>query len=67
MVRAVQNLGDELKTTTAIAKRLLSKMAKWKVPLTPENYHLWFEYSIGSNDGLTSDINEVIASGKPVT
>jgi hypothetical protein len=43
MVRAVQNLGDELKTTTAIAKRLLSKMAKWKVPLTPENYHLWFE------------------------
>jgi diguanylate cyclase len=67
VVRAVQNLDDELKTTTAIAKRLLPKMAEWKVPLTPENYHLWFEYSIDSNEGITSDINRIIASGKPFT
>ncbi len=67
MVRAVQNLDDELKTTTAIAKRMLPKMAEWKVPMTPENYHLWFEYSIGSNQELTSDIDEIIASKKPFT
>ncbi len=42
-------------------------MAEWKIPLTPENYHLWFEYSIGSNEGLTGDINKIIASGKPFT
>ena len=63
----MQNLDDELKTTTAVAKRVLPKMAEWKVPMTPENYHLWFEYSIGSNEGLTSDINELIASRKPFT
>ena len=67
MVRAVQDLDDELKTTTAIAKRVLPKMAEWKVPMTPENYHLWFEYSIGSNQKLTSDINAIIASKKPFT
>ncbi len=67
MVRAVQNLDDELKTTTAIAKRVLPKMAEWKVPMTPENYHLWFEYSIGSNQELTSDIDEIIASKKTFT
>jgi diguanylate cyclase len=67
MVRAVQNLDDELKTTTAIAKRVLPKMAEWKIPMTPENYHLWFEYSIGSNQELTSDIDEIIASKKHFT
>jgi diguanylate cyclase len=66
-VRAVQNLDDELKTTTAIAKRLLPKMAERKIPLTPENYHVWFEYSINSHEGITSDINRIIASGKPFT
>lgn len=65
MVKPVQNTDDEVKTTTTIAKRVIPHMAQWKVPLTPENYHLWFEYSIGSNEGLTSDINELIASGKP--
>ena len=67
MVRTVQDLNDELKATTAIAKRVIPQMAQWKVPMTPENYHLWFEYSIGSNDGLTGDINKIIASGKPFT
>jgi diguanylate cyclase len=67
MVKPVQNTDDELRTTTAIAKRVLPKMAESKVPLTPENYHLWFEYSIGSNEGLTGDINKIIASGKPFT
>jgi len=66
-VRSVQNLDDELETVTAVAKRVLPKMAQWKIPMTPENYHLWFEYSIGSNEGLTSDINELIASRKPFT
>jgi len=65
MVKAVQKLDDELATTTAIAKRVIPKMAQWKVPMTPENYHLWFEYSIGGNEGLTDDINKIIASGKP--
>lgn len=63
----MQNLNDELRTTTAIAKRVLPKMAEWKVPMTPENYHLWFEYSIGSNQELTSDIDEIIAAKKPFT
>jgi diguanylate cyclase len=67
MVRTVQDLDDELKATTAIAKRVIPQMAQWKVPMTPENYHLWFEYSIGSNEGLTGDINKIISSGKPFT
>ena len=67
MVRAVQNLDDELRTTTAIAKRVLPRMAEWKIPMTPENYHLWFEYSIGSNQDLTSDIDAIIASKKSFT
>lgn len=63
----MHNAGDELTTTTAIAKRVLPKMAQWKIPMTPENYHLWFEYAIGSNEELTRDIDQIIASGKPFT
>lgn len=63
----MQNLDDELETTTQIAKRLLPKMAQWNVPLTPENYHVWFEYFTGSNQGLVAEINEVMGSGKSFT
>ncbi len=67
MVRSVHDLDDELKTTAAIAKRVIPKMAQWKVPLTPENYHLWFEYSIGSNEELTRDIDQIIVSRNTFT
>lgn len=51
-------------TTAQIAKRVILKMAEWEIPMTPENYKVWFEYSVGSHEGLTAHVDEIIASGR---
>lgn len=38
-------------------------MTECEVPLIPENYHVWFEYFIGSNEQLKADMDSMIASG----
>jgi diguanylate cyclase len=35
--------------------------------MTPENYHLWFEYCSGSHDGLTAHMDKIMASGGSFT
>ena len=42
----------ELDTTKEIAKTVLLRMSEHAIPLTPENYHVWFEYCIASNAEL---------------
>jgi diguanylate cyclase len=57
------DLDHDLRTTTEIAKKVLPKMTECKVPLIPENYHVWFEYFIGGNERLKADMDSIIASG----
>jgi diguanylate cyclase len=49
------------------AKKVIMKMVMWKVPLMPENYHVWFEYFTGANKQLKEEIDGVMASGSPFT
>ena len=52
----------ELDTTKEIAKTVLLRMSEHAIPLTPENYHVWFEYCIASNEELVREINRTIAA-----
>jgi diguanylate cyclase len=61
---SMPELDDKFKTTTEIAKKVLPKMAEWEVPLIPENYHVWYEYFIGSNERLRANMDEIMRSGK---
>ena len=56
-----------LKSTAAVTKKIIVETAKYSIPLTPENYHIWFEYFIGSNKELEADIDDLINSNKPFT
>jgi len=47
-----------------IAKNVILNAAERSIPLTPENYQVWFEYFLGANPKLAARINELIASGK---
>jgi len=58
---------DELRSATERGKKAMAIMTQRKVPLTPENYHVWYEYLAGVNEGLTEDINRIVSSGKPFT
>jgi diguanylate cyclase len=50
------------RTVTEIAKNVILNAAERSIPLTPENFHVWFEYFLGSNQELKTAIDELIAS-----
>jgi len=52
------------RSVTEIAKNVILNAAERSIPLTPENFHVWFEYFLGSNKELKTAIDELIASGK---
>ena len=56
---------QDLNTTKEIAKTVLLRMSEFSIPLTPENYHVWFDYCIGSNEDLAEEITAAINTGKP--
>ena len=55
---------DSPKAVNEIAKKVILKAAERSIPLTPENFHVWFEYLLGSNKELKTAIDELIASEK---
>jgi diguanylate cyclase len=59
------DVAGELNTTKEIAKTVLLRMSEHSIPLTPENYHVWFEYCIAGNDELVKDIGEIIDTANP--
>ena len=52
------------RTVAEIAKNVILNATERSIPLTPENYHVWFEYFLDSNQELKTSINKLIASGK---
>lgn len=53
---------DSPKIVSEIAKNVILNTTERSIPLTPENYHVWFEYFLGSHQELKSSIDELIAS-----
>ena len=53
---------DSTRTVAEIAKNIILNTTERFIPLTPENYRVWFEYFLGSNQELKASIDELIAS-----
>jgi len=60
----MKTFDDSPKAVTEIAKNVILNAAERSIPLTPENFHVWFEYFLGSNKELKAAIDELIASGR---
>jgi len=63
----METFDDELTTSLQIARRAIPKMTQRKVPPTPDNYRVWYEYCIGCNGQLAEKINELISSDNVFT
>ena len=50
------------KTVADIAKKVIVNSTERAIPLTPENYYVWFEYFLGFNKDLEDAINAIINS-----
>jgi len=57
----------EMRTATEIAKKVLPKMGEFEVPLTPQNYRIWFEYYLGTDKNLVEEVEGIINSGRGFT
>ena len=39
----------KLVKTANLLREAIPKMSQLNIPLTPENYHVWYEYTMGSS------------------
>lgn len=59
---AGQPIGEmDVEYATTIADRAIRLMSQQSVPATPENFAVWFEYSLGSSLPLRKTIDILIA------
>lgn len=55
--------GTQPNQSTVIARKALPFMAENSIPITPQNYFVWYEYFRGSNLNLAKAVNDMIAVG----
>ena len=48
---------------TEVARKVLLTLSRQEIPVTPENYQVWFEYMLGSNPDLNKEIDELLSAG----
>ena len=57
----------QLEKTTNLLRETIPIMSKLKIPLTPENYHIWYKYTAGNNLELNKTIDELLENGTEFT
>ncbi|MDR2460863.1 MAG: GGDEF domain-containing protein [Deltaproteobacteria bacterium] len=56
----IQEFNQLMESTYQLAKKLLPFMAKKRIPLTPYNYRLFFDYFLGENQALKEKLDEIL-------
>jgi diguanylate cyclase len=49
--------------STVLARKALPFMAEHSIPITPQNYFVWYEYFHGANQSLVKAVNDMIGAG----
>ncbi len=57
----------DLRRSADLARRVLLTMGKWRIPATPENYQLWYEYVLAENEDLVKDVEKHASTGAGFT
>lgn len=58
---------DDYAQAIKYLKMVLPAMAQLKIPTTPENYAVWYEYTAGKNPALVKKIDALKAEGREFT
>ena len=62
------NVGKaKLVKTANLLREAIPKMSQLNIPLTPENYHVWYEYTMGSCLELNRAIDKLLEDGTTFT
>ena len=57
----------QLEKTANLLREAIPLMSKLKIPLTPENYHVWYKYTMGGNPELNKTIDKLLEHGTKFT
>lgn len=63
----LDDFNTDLSVSVQNLKRVLPLMSKQRVPTTPGNYALWYEYVTRTNNSLCRDLEDLIRTGAPIT
>jgi len=53
--------------TANLLREAIPKMSQLNIPLTPENYHVWYEYTMGSTPELNKTVDKLIKNNSAFT
>jgi len=57
----------KLVKTANLLREAIPKMSQLNIPLTPENYHVWYEYTMGGSIELNRAIDKLLQDGTKFT
>ena len=57
----------KLEKTANLLREAIPKMSQLNIPLTPENYHVWYEYTMGGCLELNRAIDKLLKDGTEFT
>jgi len=64
----MENRGNaKLIKTANLVREAIPKMSQLNIPLTPENYHVWYEYTMGNSIELNKAIDKLLSNGAKFT
>jgi len=53
--------------TVNIVRNAIPRMSELKIPITPSNYAVWFEYLSESNPALRAEMDALLGRAEPIT
>ncbi|MBI5815419.1 MAG: GGDEF domain-containing protein [Nitrospinae bacterium] len=59
----MDQIETNLERAAETARKAIPFMAERKIPVTPKNYFVWYEYFLGENLPLKAAVDEALASG----
>ncbi len=53
----------KLEKSANLLRETIPRMSQLQIPLTPQNYHIWYEYTMGSKQDLNRAIDDLLENG----
>ncbi len=62
-----QSTNESYEHTVDIVRNAIPRMSELKIPITPSNYAVWYEYLTASNQALQQEMDSLLNRDQPVT
>jgi diguanylate cyclase len=61
------NAENSYERTVDIVRSAIPRMSELKIPITPTNYAVWYEYLTAANDALRDELDQLLVREEPIT